>query len=186
MRAAAESDTTTVTFAIDLWPGEGIPVIEMRRDELLLHADPDQASPVVDTLRGRIGQRVAFDSTRYQTIQSGTIAFLETGSVTGRDFGIVRHLPLESYYQADMAEVAIPVSAGDSVEFLQHRAEGTCFVKIGDRVIDAEPCPGFGRDSVLVVRQPETQWWIRVRGHGGAFGWLLVSDSTARSARREF
>jgi hypothetical protein len=63
----------SIVFAADLWPGEGIPVIEMRRPALLVHAEPDPASAVVDTLRGRVGQRVAFDSTRYQTIESGAI-----------------------------------------------------------------------------------------------------------------
>lgn len=186
LRADAASDSTTVAFAIDLWPGEGIPVIEMRRDMLVLRAEPDLKSPMVDTLRGRIGQRVEFDSTWYQTTQPGVILFPQRGTVTGRDFGLVRHLARDRYYDSEVAEVTVSVPAGDSLAFLQYRAEGTCFMRIADRLIDAHPCPGFGRDSVLIVRQPETQWWIRARGQGGAFGWLLVSDSTALSVRREF
>jgi hypothetical protein len=186
VRADVDADTTTVEFAVDTWPGEGIPVIEMRREVLVLRTDPELESPVVDTLRGRVGQRVAFDSTRYQTMQPGAISFPKAGTVTGRDFGSIRHLTRDRYYDGDVAEVTIPVPAGDSVEFLQHRAEGTCFVRIAERIIDAHPCPQFGRDSVRIVRQPVTQWWIRARGQGGAFGWLLVSDSTALSVRREF
>jgi hypothetical protein len=54
------------------------------------------------------------------------------------------------------------------------------------RVIDANPCPAFVTDSVRVERAPITRWWIRLSGQGGASGWLLVSDSTAQSIRREF
>lgn len=129
---------------------------------------------------------MTFDSTRYQTTQPGAILFPQAGTLTGRDYGLVRHLARDRYYDSDVAEVTVPVPTGDSVAFLQHRAEGTCFVRVAERVIEAQPCPGFGREGALIVRQPETQWWIRARGQGGAFGWLLVSDSTARSVRREF
>jgi hypothetical protein len=141
---------------------------------------------VVDTLRGRSGQRVAFDSTRYQTIATGAFEILQPFLLTGRDLGNIRRLTLDRYYHSSLAETSIPLSAPATLEFLQHRAEGTCFVRVEQRVIDADPCPGFGRESVKVVREPVTRWWILTRGARGVPGWLLVSDTTARSVRREF
>ncbi|HZI27297.1 MAG TPA: hypothetical protein VFD64_04030 [Gemmatimonadaceae bacterium] len=179
---AAES----VVFASDLWPGEGIPVIEMRRPALPVYSEPDPTSSVVDTLRGRVGQRVAFDSTRYQTIESGTIRTHSSLELKGRDLGHVQHLTLDRYYRPNEAEISIPLAASSTVEFLQYRAEGTCFVRVQNSVIDAQPCPGFGRESVSVVRDPVTRWWVLVRGVKDKPGWLLVSDSTAKSVRREF
>ena len=176
----------SVVFASDVWPGEGIPVIEMRRSALPLYTEPDHTSGVVDTLRGRVGQRVAFDSTRYQTIESGTIRIHSPLGLKGRDLGDVKHLTLDRYYQPNEAETSIPLAASSTVEFLQYRAEGTCFVRVENRVIDAHPCPGFGRESVSVVRDPVTRWWVLVRGVKDKPGWLLVSDSTAKSVRREF
>lgn len=182
--AAATRDT--VAFAADLWPGEGIPVIQMQRTSLPLRAQPDPHADVVDTLQGRIGQRVAFDSTQVQTLVVGAIDVLRPFQVAGRDLGDVKRLTLDRYYQANISEISIPFAARTMIEFLQYRAEGTCFVRVGQRVIDAQPCPGFGRESVKVVREPVTRWWILTRGAGGASGWLLVSDSTARAVRREF
>lgn len=182
----ARPDTPSVQFTIDLWPGEGIPVIEARRPVLLLRAAPDSDAPVVDSLNGRVGRRIAFDSTQYQTIKSGELRVMTPLQVAGRDLGELTHLTRDRYYQAPATDVSIPVAALATIEFLQYRAEGTCFVRMERRVIDAQPCPGFGQESVEVVTEPVTQWWIFARGQGGAHGWLLVSDSTAQSVRREF
>jgi hypothetical protein len=140
----------------------------------------------VDTLRAKIGQRVAFDSTRFQTIESGRMRAIDSLLVNGRDMGDVTRLSREQYYVLNQPAVALPVAARSMIDVLQYRAEGTCFIRIEQRVIDAQPCPGFGKESVIVEREPVTRWWIRVRGQGGAFGWVLVSDSTAQSVRREF
>jgi hypothetical protein len=186
LMTVAPDSTLAVQFAIDLWPGEGIPVIEARRVVLLLRAVPDSNAPVVDSLSGRVGRRILFDSTRYQTLRSGELRAITALQIAGRDLGEITHLTRDRYYLAPAPDVSIPVAGSGKIEFLQYRAEGTCFVRIDKRVIDAQPCPGFGKESVEVVRHPVTQWWILVRGLGGSYGWLVVSDSTAQSVRREF
>ena len=178
--------TSAVQFAVDLWPGEGIPVIEARRAVLLLRAAPDSSAIVVDSLSGRVGQRIAFDSTRFQTLRSGELRVVTPLRVAGRDLGEITHLTRDRYYHAPAPDVALTVVPPGTIEFLQYRAEGTCFVRIEKRVIDAQPCPGFGKESVEVVRQPVTQWWILVQGQRRTSGWLLVSDSTAKAVGREF
>ncbi len=178
--------TPPVLFTVDLWPGEGIPVIEARRSALPLRAAPDPGSRVVDTLRGRVGQRLVYDSTRLQTIEAGSMRVLNPMQVAGRDMGEVTHVSLDEYYAPTRRDVSVPVPASSTIDFLQHRAEGTCFVRVDRKVIDANPCPAFTTDHVRVEREPLTRWWIRVRGQGGVSGWVLVSDSTAQSTRREF
>ena len=185
LMTVAPDSAHPVQFSVDVWPGEGIPVIETKRAVLRLRAAPDPESPVVDSIHGRVGQRLLFDSTRVQTIRSGSLRAVQPLRVVGRDMGESSHLTLARYYASDQA-VSIPVLAPGTIEYLQYRAEGTCFVRINRRVIDAEPCPGWGRESVELVAHPATRWWIRVRGQGGSHGWLLVSDSTAQSVRREF
>jgi hypothetical protein len=185
LMSVTPDNTLEVQFAVDLWPGEGIPVIEARREVLMLREEPDSSAPVVDSLIGRVGRRIAFDSTRFQTLSSGELRVVTPLNVAGRDLGVLTHLTRERYYHEPMADVSIPVRESGTIEFLQYRAEGTCFVRIEKRVIDAQPCPGFGKESVEVVREPVTKWWIHVRGLNG-HGWLLVSDSTAQSVRREF
>jgi hypothetical protein len=177
---------TPVEFSVETWPGEGIPVIESRRNYLFLHEAPDPAAAVIDTIVSDVGSRILFDSTRYQTIEAGSIAVLRATSVMGRDFGERGHLAYEEYYTGGKEVAAVPVSAPSKIEFLQHRAEGTCFVRMNKHVINADPCPIFDSSTVQVEREPATRWWIRVRGRHGTSGWLVVSDSTAQVMRREF
>ena len=185
LSTANRSASGSVEFTVDLWPGEGIPVIEARRSMLLVRAEPDPDSPVVDTVRVPVGRRLVFDATRLQTITPGTMRSLAPMQVTGRDMGSTTHVSHEQYYYPT-PDVSVPLAAATTIDYLQYRAEGTCFVRIEQRVIDAHPCPGFGPESVVVERQPLTRWWIRVQGVSGAAGWILVSDSTAQSVRREF
>lgn len=186
LASAARPLAQSVAFTSELWPGEGIPVIELQRVVLPVHAEPDPESAVVDSLRGRVGQRVKFDSTRYQTLTTGLITPHRPFTLRGRNLGDVRQLAPDEYYRSDAPEISLPVSPVDTIDFLQYRAEGTCFVRYQGHVIDAQPCPGFGRESVTVVRDPVTRWWIHVRGTGGVSGWVHVSDTTARPVRREF
>ena len=179
-------DSSTVSFTVDLWPGEGIPVIVAKHTPLLLRATADPGSPVVDTLHPSIGSRLAFDSTRLQTVEPGVIRVLSGITLSGRDLGTGTHVGLDEYYDRALPEVDARVVAPATIEYLQDRAEGTCFIRLDRRVIDADPCPAFATDSATVERAPITRWWIRLSGQRGAAGWLLVSDSTALSIRREF
>jgi hypothetical protein len=174
-------------FTVDLWPGEGIPVIEANRATLLLRASPDVEAPVVDSQLGAVGRRLTWDSTQVQTIEPGVITVVTTVRVTGRDLGTAVRLTRERYYQPSaLPDVDTVLVAPAVIEYLQDRAEGTCFIRLGRRVVDANPCPALIPDGARVERAPVTRWWIRARGSGGASGWLVVSDSTARSVRREF
>jgi hypothetical protein len=178
--------TTPVEFSVETWPGEGIPVIEARRGSQFLHVAPDPASPIIDTVVTNVGARVHFDSTRYQTIQSGSIAVLRATSVSGRDFGARNHLTYDEYYSADTENASVRVAPPLTIEFLQHRAEGTCFVRLNGRVINADPCPIFDSASVRVEREPVVRWWVRTPGQHGRYGWLQLSDTTVRSTGRQF
>jgi hypothetical protein len=186
LNTSAGTVVTPVEFSVETWPGEGIPVIEARRAFLYLHVVPDRESEIVDTLLTDAGVRVHFDSTRYQTIKPGSIAVLGTTSVIGRDLGKRSHLTFEEYYSGDDDSVAIKVTPSSTIELLQYRAEGTCFVRLDQRVINADPCPMFDSATVRVEREPVTRWWIRTRGQHGKSGWLELSDSTAQAVRRQF
>lgn len=179
-------DGSVPLFTVDLWPGEGIPVIVAKRPALLLRATPDPAAPVIDTVQVAIGSRLTFDSARTQTIEPGLIRVLTGIRLMGRDMGNEMYLRQDEYYDRVRPDVDLRVVTPAAIEYLQDRAEGTCFVRMNGRVIDASPCPAFATDSVRVERAPVTRWWIRMTNQGGASGWIVVSDSTAQSIRREF
>ena len=184
-QSAAPSTIDSVHFTIDLWPGEGIPVIEARRAAIPLRASPDPSAPIVGSAAESVGVRLRFDSTRVQTIEPGILVTTGAITIAGRELGSVRHLTRAQYYAAHPdTTVALPAAA--PFDLLQHRAEGTCFVRIGERVLDARRCPVLDAASVRSEREPVIRWWIGLRGIEGTFGWMIISDTTARSVRREF
>lgn len=172
-------------FTVELWPGEGIPVIVAQRPSLALRRSPSLASVPTDTLAVSAGTRLTFDSTRFETLAAGLLTTAAALVVTGRDLGAIDHLTRDDYYRAEFPSVDELVPARASIEYLQDRAEGTCFVRLSGRVIDARVCPSL-HEHVTIEREPLTRWWTFVRNDGGAAGWLIVSDSTAQVVRREF
>jgi hypothetical protein len=75
---------------------------------------------------------------------------------------------------------------GDRVEFLQYRAEVTCFVRVDGAVIDAERCPATDARFFAVESKPVLEWWIEVVADGKPRGWLQVEPSTVKHVRRAF
>jgi hypothetical protein len=140
---------------------------------------------VHDTLHPEGGARLAYDSTIYQTVHPVSITVLRTDTISGRDFGAERELS-RGEYQSTVTTISLPVSTTSQVLLLQHRAEGTCFVAIDDRIVEADPCPVFDSGAFRPEGDPGTEWWIFVPGgaHGG--GWVVVSDTTVRVAGRTF
>ena len=77
------------------------------------------------------------------------------------------------------------VEVGDTVRYLQYRAEGTCFVLIGDDLWDAQSCPATREGVFDSLREPDVEWWVRTESGVLAAGWLLV-DETKLRIRRSF
>ena len=171
------------TFEIDLWPGEGIPVFEAASRQLQLHELPE-ASSRSQILNVSIGQRISFDDTRYRTTQAGRVRALATSRLMGRVIGKVNHLSRNDYYQVRFAAANVEVQSGTSFEYLQYRAEGNCFVRVDDNVIETWPCPTIEKTMFETVAEPKTEWWIHVV-NGKAPGWLLV-DANVKQAKREY
>jgi hypothetical protein len=143
-------------FEIDLWPGEGIPVFEATSRQLLLHEGPSTSSRVVQSVSVSPGQRVAFGDTWYRTIQVGHFRVVNT-HVTGRTIGKVNRLSRKDYYSYNFMTANVEVKAGTTFDYLQYRAEGTCFVRIDGTVIDAEGCPTIDKSSFRLEREPTTE-----------------------------
>ena len=72
------------------------------------------------------------------------------------------------------------------IEYLQYRAEGTCFVRIGDRVVDADPCPAQNHQAFRMLNKPKTEWWIRVVVGRVPVGWVIVDGKAIKQSGRTF
>ena len=172
-------------FESDLWPGEGIPVFEAVAQQLRLHEAPSAASKVVAILTVKPKQRLTFDGTRYRTMKVGQFRVSAPTAVTGRTLGEISRLSRSDYYSGRFGAARVDVARGDPIEYLQYRAEGTCFVRIAGSVIDADPCPTQKRAEFTLVAEPVTEWWIQITIAGQSVGWLVITDSTAKVIDRK-
>jgi hypothetical protein len=176
---------TPPVFEIDLSPGEGRPVIYSVGKPIILRARPRRDSPVTTTLSVRAKTRLTLDSTRFQTIEAGLIRAIAPSEIRGRNFGPIKRLARDRYYSSEFRDTVIAVSAGDTVVYLQDRAEGTCFLRASELVIDAEMCPHHFRNNFEMARAPSVLWWVYIT-HGGKSGWLLLEESSPVAVDRTF
>ena len=173
-------------FEIELWPGEGRPQFQAVANEIVIREMPSLSATIVRRLGVTMGQQIAFDGTRYRTTESGHLQVLAAADVTGRVLGTIRLLTHDAYYMGNFARQAVALEEGDVVEYLQYRAEGTCFVRIADRVIDADPCPAQDDRTFRVITQPKTEWWIRVVLDRVPVGWVMVDEKAVKQSGRSF
>ncbi len=183
---ALVAQAPTALFEIELWPGEGRPEFQAVANELVIYEMPSPSATVTRRLGVTSGQRIAFDETRYRTTESGPMQVLAAASVTGRVLGNFRLLTRDQYYKGRFPTQAIAVSKGDVIEYLQYRAEGTCFVQVADQVIDADPCPVQDERNFRVNTQPKTEWWIRVVLDRVPVGWVMVDEKAIKHSGRSF
>jgi hypothetical protein len=181
---AAFLKTGIPVFEVDIWPGEGRPVFEATSKVLYLHERPSASSRISKTLAVAAAQRLSFDDTRYQTIKAGRIRVLGATRVTGRVIGAVNRLSRDEYYFGKFASASMDIRPGVTLEYLQYRAEGTCFIRMAGRVIDAEDCPANDKSLFNIEAEPTVEWWIHVVLPGNS-GWLLVDDSSVKQVDRE-
>jgi hypothetical protein len=174
----------TGVFEVELWPGEGRPLFQAVTNELVVRETPSRSANIVRRLLGWKGHEVAFDDSRYRTIESGLLQALSTTSVTGRVLGAIRRLTREAYYRGQFPRKTVSLKEGDVIEYLQYRAEGTCFVRVADQVIDADPCPTPDDRTLRAVTQPKTEWWIRLVLDGAPVGWVMVDENTVEQNGR--
>jgi hypothetical protein len=173
-------------FESQLWPGEGRPQFLAGATDLAIHEAPMSSARVVRRLAVMPGQDIAFDETRYRTIESGTVQVLARTHITGRVLGPIRSVSRDAYYKGRFPREAVACKQGDVIEYLQDRAEGTCFVRVGDQVVDADPCPAQDDAAFRVVTKPKTEWWIRVAVDRVPLGWALVDGNNIKQNARKF
>ena len=172
-------------FESDLWPEEGRPVFVAVTRQLALHELPSTSSKVIRRLSVAPKQRLVFGDTRYRTVKPGRLRVLVSGSIKGRMLGEMTRLSRADYYSDRFADTSVNVTAGDTVEYLQYRAEGTCFVRIAGKTIDADPCPTGESARFRLDVKPIIEWWIHITANGTPAGWLLVTDATVKEIDRE-
>lgn len=180
------AQTPPSVFEIELWPGEGRPQFQAVATALAIRETPSMSATITRRLAVTKGQQIRFDETRFLTIESGEFEVLSATTLTGRSLGNTRFLSREAYYRGPFPFAEVPLKDGERIEYLQYRAEGTCFVRVGADVIDATPCPTQDERTFRVLGEPKTEWWIRIVVGGVPTGWVMVEQATIQVSGRSF
>jgi hypothetical protein len=173
-------------FQTELWPGEGRPTFQVMANELAIHETPSSSARVVRRLSVARGQDLAFDETRYRTTESGHLRVLAPTRIAGRVLGDIQSLTRDAYYKGHFSRQGVACKQGDVIEYLQDRAEGTCFIRVNDEVIDADPCPAYDSRTFRLASKPKTEWWIRVVVDRLPVGWVIVDGKAIKQSGRTF
>jgi hypothetical protein len=172
-----------VVFEVELWPGEGRPRLVAGTATLQPRAEPSLQAVALQVARVRTGEVVEFGRTLYRTTRPGRLRASAASMVTGRRLGPVVHLSRDAYYSGQHPASSVSIAAGEMFDYLQYRAEGTCFVRVHGDVIDLDPCPRDAKGFVLETR-PEIEWWVEYLVNGRSQGWLLVDGKGVKEAGR--
>ena len=174
-----------VSFETEISPGEGR--LRLRATgPILVREQPDSKRPVAVTLRVPLDRDLAFDKTIYRTITPGEFRVRVVTTIAGRVLGRIDRLSREDYYRGNQPRASVEVAPPSSVEYLQYRAEGTCFVRFNADVIDADDCPTMHPGAFLLVNEPKTELWIRLTQDLKPVGWVLVDEKRIKVVGRSF
>jgi len=173
-------------FESELWPGEGTPVLVAGSRQVTPRREPLMNSAANPPLTVKVGSRIQFDETRYQTIHSGLFVVESTVTLVGRKLGALTYLSKQEYYSGKFSARDFSLQTGATIEFLQYRAEGSCLMRLEREVVEVEQCPDLNGPGFRSLRKAEVLWWVRVIVAGKPRGWALVDGRTLRVSRREF
>jgi len=109
-------------------------------------------------------------------------------SIEGRNLGKINYLSQQGYWDSCSDGHTIPLERGDEIEYLQYRAEGTCFIRRSGYVFDIDHCPWLAENDQLVLTiEPVAESWIQVvDDQREPIGWLHVQDRVAYEGSRKF
>lgn len=158
-------------FTADIAPPPGL--LELGDERVELREAPTMAAPVIEHITRDAADEVRLVRVRLVTRAPGRLRSLSAdATVAGADFGSRRHIPVQAP-GVQIPAAKVTVREGGEVTYLQESAGG-CYVSIGDRVIDARPCPS-GDARFRIEQQPRVEWWGFLRLSDGRSGWILVA-----------
>lgn len=171
-------------FVCELWPEEGRPIFTAKGGLIELHRAPSADAPVSVRFMAISGDSMPFDSTEYQTFSPGRLVALRDGAIEGRSLAKRSRLSKSDYYDDESPDRTIGYQTGDTIEYLQYRAEGFGFIRAHGEVLEVKLWRELDSLDFQPLSWPVTEWWIRVAGSPEGAGWLLVDSTQVVEADR--
>lgn len=170
-------------FESEFWPEEGVPQFVSRAERLLLRARPSSDAPLVAEWLIKTNEAVPFDGFRYRTVRPGSMVARRDGELVGRNLGRTDYVSHANYFRDGGENVTVRFRTGDSIEYLQYRAEGTAFLRWQGLALDTD-LPS--NSDFELTSHPVAESWVRVEDpSSGSSGWVLV-DEQLEEVRRQF
>lgn len=147
------------------WPGEGIPVFSANSSQLTLYPEPSKETKPI-FMKFQKDKIISFDRSKVITKQS---TFLNVK---------------KKVTDVWCGDKQIELNPGDTIEYLQYRAEGYGIV-----VYKGDLCEvSLSEDDFEGLdKSPVTEWWIRVIDtQKKPLGWLLVDQFQVKLVDRKF
>lgn len=150
-----------LAFECSIFPGEGSHRIQASGDEIVLRTAPTAQASVADTISPARGEMIIHSDVRFRTIIPGLFLAREDGAIHGTSYGRVFYLSRTDYRRGGSGYDTFSFSKGDTIEYLQYRAEGWTFLRINGVVVCAE----LLSERVVPlkeIRRPQLELWIQV------------------------
>ncbi len=172
-------------FVSEFWPEEGIPVFKSNTTLLILHTFPSRGSPVVKEEDAQVGKEIKYNAFRYRTLIPGRAVAKKDGRLSGMNLGAINYISKDYYYNAYYHSQNITYKKDEEIEYLQYRAEGSCFIRRNGDVYLIDYCPWLAKhDEILMIQEPLTELWIHVISENGEpLGWLLKQNNVINKDR---
>ena len=163
-------------FECSVFPGEGPHRIQASGGEIVLRTAPMAQASVADTISPARGETIKPSDVRFRTVIPGLFLAREDVAIHGRSYGRVFYLSRTDYRRGGGRYGTFSFSKGDTIEYLQYRAEGWTFLRMGGVVICAEL---LSEEAVPLkeIRRPQLELWIQVADpDDNPLGWYKLED----------
>ena len=168
------SSRSATAFECGIFPGES-PNLEAPAGDMVLRKIPSAISRIVKTISPGKGTTVKWKNVRFRTLSPGIFVARTAGSIEGANYGPMSYLSREHYYSGGHGgHQVFQYTKGDSIEYLQYRAEGSAFIRINGAIVAADL---LSKRAVPFkeVKRPRVELWVEVISEAGKpMGWYQV------------
>lgn len=173
------SGAPQVSFESELPLGEGSTSFTPKVESLKLHAQPDANSPATDR-KVTLQKSISYKETRLKILKPGVVKALRDAALeNAASLGKIAYLSRQKYYEANSKTQTLNLKSGETLEYLQKRAEGSCLVRRQGEVFELSTCDFEDKTRFSWETQPTIEQWIQLPKTGAETGgWLRVDDRT--------
>lgn len=180
-----ERPAVAPSFVYENFLGEGRPEYKIMGTQIKMRDLPNRESSIVG-IESISGEHVLpFDDVVTKVIKTGEIQISGDLSVQTRNFGEIRKLTKEMYYDESIAWAERTLTAADQPTLLMWMSEGNCLIKIKQTVNESRDCPTDSENPWQLLNPPEIESWIKVSINNST-GWVEIDDRQMREVNRSF